>query len=180
MLFYRDPFFWALIGMLSLVGGGVIVSSRKFEKSVAYGAMIVTIFVLARGIIVLPICPQPRFAANGWNWFAGGAIFAMGLVFSIPALLIKPLTKPREHMELVTTGFYAIVRNPIYLGEVLWFLGWSVMFRSIIGLLLVPVWWLGLLLHTLVEEEAMEHALGEKYLAYKRKVRGRIIPGLPI
>ena len=180
MEFYRDPFFWALISMFSLVGGGVIVSSKKLGNSIVYGVVIVTLFVLARGILVLPVCPQPRFVANGWNWFVGGAIFVMGLIFSIPALWIKPLTKPHEHMELVTTGFYAIVRNPIYLGEVLWFLGWSLMFRSVIGLLLVPLWWLALLLHTLVEEEALENALGEKYLAYKRKVRGRIIPGLPI
>ena len=180
MVFYRDPFFWALISMFCLVGGGVIVSSKKLGNSVLYGAVIVTLFVLARGILALPVCPQPRFAANGWNWFVGGAIFVMGLIFSIPASSIKPLTKPHEHMELVTTGFYAIVRNPIYLGEVLWFLGWSIMFRSLIGLLMVPLWWLALLLHTLVEEEALENALGEKYLAYKRKVRARIIPGLPI
>jgi protein-S-isoprenylcysteine O-methyltransferase Ste14 len=180
MVIYRDPFFWALISMFALVGGGVIVSSKKLGNSVACGAVIVTVFVLARGILVLPLCPQPRFEAGGWQLLAGGAIFFAGLVFSIPALFIKPLTKPHEQMRLVTTGFYAIVRNPIYLCEVLWFCGWAIMFRSIIGLLLVPVWWAALLLHTLVEEEALEHALGEKYLAYKRKVRGRIIPGLPI
>lgn len=180
MIFYRDPFFWALIGMFSLVGGGVIVSSKKLGDSVISGAVIVTTFVLARGILVLPFCPQPRFVANGWNWFIGGAIFAVGLIFSVPALLIKPLTRPNEQTDLVTTGFYAIVRNPIYLGEVLWFCGWAIMFRSIIGLMLVPLWWIALLFHTLVEEEALERALGEKYLAYKRKVRGRIIPGLPI
>ncbi len=180
MVFYRDPFFWALISMFSLVGGGVIVSSKKLGDSVISGAVIVTTFVLARGILVLPFCPQPRFVANGWNWVVGGAIFTLGLIFSIPALSIKPLTKPHGQMELVTTGFYAIVRNPIYLGEVLWCCGWAIMFRSTIGLALVPLWWAALLLHTLVEEEALERALGEKYLVYKRQVRGRIIPGLPI
>jgi protein-S-isoprenylcysteine O-methyltransferase Ste14 len=180
MVFYQDPFFWALLSMLSLVGGGVIVSSKKLGNSVIPGAVIVTTFILARGILVLPFCPQPRFEAHGWNWSIGGAIFVMGLIFSIPALSIKPLTKPHGQMELVTTGFYAIVRNPIYLGEVLWFCGWAIIFRSIIGLMLVPLWWIALLFHTLVEEEALEQALGERYLSYKRKVRGRIIPGLPI
>lgn len=169
-----------MISMFCLVGGGVIVSHKKLGNSVLYGAVIVTIFVLARGILVLPFCPQPRFEANGWNWLVGGAIFVTGLVFSIPALSIKPLTKPHEQMKLVTTGFYSIVRNPIYLGEVLWFLGWAIMFRSIIGLALVPLWWAALLLHTLVEESSLERALGERYLGYKRKVKGRIIPGSPI
>ncbi|UCD19258.1 MAG: isoprenylcysteine carboxylmethyltransferase family protein [candidate division WOR-3 bacterium] len=179
MTFYQNPFFWAMIGMFCLVGGGVIVS-RKSGYSVLYGAVIVTVFVLARGVLVLPFCVQPRFEANGWHLFVGGLIFVIGLVFSLPALAIKPLTAPNEQMKLVTTGFYALVRNPIYLGEVLWCLGWSIMFRSIIGLALVPLWWTALLLHTLVEEESLERALGEKYLVYKRKVRGRIIPGLPI
>ncbi|UCF71182.1 MAG: isoprenylcysteine carboxylmethyltransferase family protein [candidate division WOR-3 bacterium] len=180
MTFYQNPFFWAMIGMFSLVGGGVIVSSRKSGYSVLYGAVVVTVFVLARGVLVLPFCIQPRFEANGWHLFVGGAIFVLGLIFSVPALAIKPLTAPNEQMRLVVTGFYALVRNPIYLGEVLWFLGWSIMFRSVIGLAIAPLWWMALLLHTLVEEDALERALGEKYLAYKRKVRGRIIPGLPI
>lgn len=180
MVFYRDPFFWAMIGMFSLIGGGVIVSSKKLGNSFVCGAVIVTIFVLARGILVLPFCPQPRFEAHVWHLFVGGAIFVTGLIFSIPALSIKPLTRPHEQMQLATTGFYAIVRNPIYLGEVLWFCGWAIMFRSVIGLALVPLWWVALLLHTFVEEDALERALGEKYLDYKKKVRGRIIPGLPI
>ena len=180
MVFYRDPFFWAMIAMFSLVGGGVIVSAKKPINSALFGSLIVTIFILARGILVLPFCPQPRFDTNGWHWFVGAAIFLAGLIFSTPALSIKPLTEPHRKMQLVTTGFYSIVRNPIYLGEVLWSLGWAIMFRSIIGLALVPLWWAALLLHTLVEEDALERALGEKYLDYKSKVKGRIIPGLPI
>lgn len=169
-----------MIGVFSLVGGGVIVSGKKVGNSVIYGILVVTIFVLARGILVLPFCPQPRFEAGGWHWFVGGAIFVTGLIFSLPAIYIKPLTNPHEQMRLVTTGFYSIVRNPVYLGEILWCLGWATMFRSIIGLALVPLWWAALVLHTLVEEDALERALGEKYLDYKRKVRGRIFPGLPI
>jgi len=179
-MFYQDPFFWAMIGMFSLVGGGVIVGTRKRVNSVFYGALIVIIFILARGVLVLPFCPQPRFDTNGWHWFVGVAVFLVGLIFSTPALSIKPLTEPHEEMRLVTTGLYSIVRNPIYLGEVLWPLGWAIMFRSVIGVALVPLWWAALLLHTLVEEDALERALGEEYLDYKRKVKGRIIPGLPI
>ena len=31
----------------------------------------------------------------------------------------------------------------------------------------------------IIEEESLERALGEPYRAYKQRVRGRIIPGLP-
>jgi protein-S-isoprenylcysteine O-methyltransferase Ste14 len=32
----------------------------------------------------------------------------------------------------------------------------------------------------LIEEESLEPAIGTKYVDYKKKVRGRIIPGIPI
>jgi len=54
------------------------------------------------------------------------------------------------------------------------------MLRSIIGVALVPVWWAGFLLIVLTEEQSLERALGQLYLDYKQRVRGRIIPGLPI
>lgn len=178
--FLHDPFFWALVSMFALVGGGVVLSHKKTGKHQLFGIIVVFLFVLGRGILVLPGCPQPRFESGGWHWFVGGIIFIGGLVFSIPVFFIKPLTPPNEQMMLVTTGFYRIVRNPIYLGEVLWCLGWAIMFRSIIGVALVPLWWLALLLHTLVEEEMLKRALGQPYINYAKKVRGRIIPGLPI
>jgi len=31
-----------------------------------------------------------------------------------------------------------------------------------------------------MEEQSMERSLGQAYLDYKRRVKGRIIPGLPI
>ena len=178
--FFYEPFFWALISMFCLVGGGVIVSGKKLGSSRLFAIMIVSTFIIGRAILVLPLCPQPRFEASGWQWFVGGIIFVSGLIFSIPALFIKPLTPPHKDMWFETGGFYALVRNPIYLGEILWFLGWAIMFRSVIGLALVPFWWCGLLFHTLVEEEILERTLGEKYLIYKRRVHGRIIPGLPV
>ncbi|UCD85696.1 MAG: isoprenylcysteine carboxylmethyltransferase family protein [Deltaproteobacteria bacterium] len=183
MMFFKDPFFWALISMFGLVGAGAQVGSKKLGKSQLFGIIVVVLFDLGRVMLTLPFCPQPRFEIDGWNWVVGGIIFATGCVFcipGIPGLYIKPFTGPDEKMNLKTTGFYGIVRNPIYLGEVIWFLGWAVMFRSIIGLALVPIWWIALLFIILIEETGLERELGQTYLEYKTKVRGRIIPGLPI
>jgi protein-S-isoprenylcysteine O-methyltransferase Ste14 len=54
------------------------------------------------------------------------------------------------------------------------------MFRSIIGVALIPLWWAGFLFVILVEEKSLERTLGQPYLDYKGRVKGRIIPGLPI
>jgi protein-S-isoprenylcysteine O-methyltransferase Ste14 len=180
MPFLKDPFFWAFISMFALVGCFQIVCVEKTGRHPLYGAIIVALFELGRGVLALPSLPQPRFETGGWQMAIGAVIFALGLVFSIPALTIKPFTGPDEKVSLKTTGFYSIVRNPIYLAEVLWCLGWSILFGSIIGVLLVSLWWAGLLSLIMVEEESLEREVGDPYLEYKRRVRGRILPGLPI
>jgi protein-S-isoprenylcysteine O-methyltransferase Ste14 len=72
------------------------------------------------------------------------------------------------------------VRNPIYLADILVSLGFAVMFRSIMGLALITVWWIAFLVLVLVEEKSLESALGKPYKDYRQTVKGRIIPGLPI
>jgi protein-S-isoprenylcysteine O-methyltransferase Ste14 len=116
----------------------------------------------------------------GLHWIIGGMILATGLFFGIPTFSIRPLTPPAPGMTLKTTGFYGIVRNPIYLAEQLWFIGLCIMFRSVIGLCTVPLWWLAFWLHILAEEKMLEDVLGEQYREYKKRVKGRMFPGLPI
>ena len=166
--------------MFALVGGGVVVSGNKPGRHPLFGILIVVIFILGRAFLVLPPVIQPRFEIGAWRWVFGGILFAAGLLFCLPALTIKPFTAPDECTELKTTGFYGIVRNPIYLGELLWCLGWAILFRSIVGVALLPFWWAALLFLSLIEEESLEREIGRPYIEYKKRVRGRIIPGLPI
>jgi len=180
MFVLRDPFFWAFIGMFGLLGGAAVVSGTSLRKYALLGFAIVMICDLARVILVLPLCPQPRFEMGHWNWIAGGIILAAALVFAFPAFSIKWWAAPDENMVLRTTGIYGIVRNPIYLADILFSLGLAIVFRSIMGIALIPLWWAGFLFLVLIEEESLERALGQSYLDYKRRVRGRIIPGLPI
>ena len=134
----------------------------------------------SRIMLVLPFCSQPRFEIAIWNWIIGGIILAIAVAVCIPALSINWRTAPDSKMVLKTTGIYGIVRNPIYLTDILFSLGFAVMFRSIIGIALLPIWWVAYLAIVLVEETSLERALGQRYLDYKQRVKGRIIPGLPI
>ncbi len=180
MSFLTDPLFWAFLSMFGLVMAGGVVGSKKVGQNPILGAFIVIIFDLGRFILVFPICEQPRFDIGIWHWIVGSAFFIVGLIFCLPAFDISPFTSPDKSVKLKKTGFYAIVRNPIYLGEILWCFGWAIMFESIIGIILVPFWWIGLLFHIILEEESLERELGSEYLEYTKKVKGRIIPGLPI
>ncbi|MFC1483293.1 methyltransferase family protein, partial [Candidatus Margulisiibacteriota bacterium] len=142
--------------------------------------VIVTLVTIGRVVLPLPFVSQPRFELWGLHWIVGGIILILGLfIGGIPTFSIKPLTPPKRNMKLKTKGLYGIIRNPIYLSEQLWFIGYCVIFQSLIGLCTVPLWWLAFLLHILAEEKMLEDVLGNKYRKYKKKVRGRMLPGLP-
>ena len=158
--FLNNPFLWALISMFTLVGACSVVGSRKIGSHPALGWIIVTILSLGRVILVLPSVEQPRFFLNGFNATIGIPIFVIGLCFALgPCFLIRPLNIAEEDMEFIAKSFYKYTRNPIYLGEILWCLGWSIIHGSIIGVALVPVWWSGFLFLILIEEESLERAI---------------------
>jgi protein-S-isoprenylcysteine O-methyltransferase Ste14 len=68
----------------------------------------------------------------------------------------------------------------MYLGEVLWTLGWSVMWGSVLGVAMVVVWWGAVLFHSILEEEHLQDRFGKDYQDYMERVPGRILPGLPV
>ena len=179
MFILTDPFFWAFVGMFGLLVGIALVSGTKLGQNALIGLITITICDFSRIILVLPFCLQPRFEIGIWNWVIGGIILSAALVFAVPALSINWRTAPDSKTVLKTTGIYGIVRNPIYLTDILFTLGFAVMFRSIIGIALIPIWWVAFLFLVLVEETSLERALGQRYLDYKQKVRGRIVPGSP-
>ena len=74
--------------------------------------------------------------------------------------------------ELVTRGPFRFSRNPIYLSFVLIFAGVGLMINSLWMLLLLPVVVFGLTWGIIIRDERfLEGIFGEKYLAYKARVR---------
>ena len=92
---------------------------------------------------------------------------------------LSPLVRVQRerNQQLVTTGVYAFVRHPMYLGALLMFLGAPLLMGSYVGV------GVGLLMIVLmavraVGEEKMLLQEFADYAAYKRKVRYRFIPFL--
>lgn len=174
------PFFWAFVSMFGLLVGIALVSGIELGQNALVGLATITVADCSRIILVLPFCLQPRFEMDMWNWVIGGSIVATAMALALPALSINWRTAPKDTMVLKTDGIYGVVRNPIYLADLLFSLGFAVMFRSVVGIALIPVWWAAFLSLVLVEEASLVRALGQPYLDYKQRVKGRIIPGLPI
>jgi protein-S-isoprenylcysteine O-methyltransferase Ste14 len=78
---------------------------------------------------------------------------------------------------LVTTGIYGVIRHPSYLGLLINSLGWSLAFRSGVGVLLTMLL-IPILLSRISAEENLLHAqFGDDYNTY-RSHTSRLIPGI--
>jgi protein-S-isoprenylcysteine O-methyltransferase Ste14 len=62
--------------------------------------------------------------------------------------------------------------------DILWPLGWSLVFGSLIGIALTPAWLLVIWALTHVEEEALVREYGETYRQFQARVP-RLFPRLP-
>jgi protein-S-isoprenylcysteine O-methyltransferase Ste14 len=108
------------------------------------------------------------FAAGGtlriWPVFVLGERFS-GLVAIQPG------------HTLVTSGIYGVIRHPSYLGLLVNSLGWSLAFRSGVGvlltMLLIPI----LLSRISAEEKLLRAQFGKEYKAYCSHT-SRLIPGI--
>ena len=78
---------------------------------------------------------------------------------------------------LVTSGVYGVIRHPSYLGLLINSLGWSLAFRSGVGvlltMLLIPI----LLSRISAEEDLLRTQFGDEYSAYCSHT-WRLIPGI--
>ncbi len=106
---------------------------------------------------------------------AGGAlrlwpVFVLGDRFS-GLVAIQP-----GH-TLVTSGIYARIRHPSYLGLLASALGWSLAFRSAVGVLLTALLLPPLLARIRSEEKLLRAHFGAAYDAYRART-SRLLPGI--
>ena len=106
---------------------------------------------------------------------AGGAlriwpVFVLGDRFS-GLVAIQPGHTP------ITTGVYGVIRHPSYLGSLVWALGWSLAFRSGLGLLLTALFIPPIVSRIRAEEALLRTQFGGEYRAYCART-SRLIPGV--
>jgi len=82
-----------------------------------------------------------------------------------------------ENHQLIRSGPYRIVRNPMYLGILAGMLGTAVVIGELRGFLAAAAVLTALLWKIKVEEEILSRYFGESYQTYKKGVKS-IIPFL--
>jgi len=84
---------------------------------------------------------------------------------------------PREKPEVISTGVFRMVRHPIYLGAILFYLGASLITMSIASAAFTMLIIVFYYLISRYEERILAEAFGDDYLEYKRKT-GMLLPKL--
>ncbi|HEX8952512.1 MAG TPA: methyltransferase [Polyangia bacterium] len=146
------------------------------------------VYLLAIGFIAwIALMPLD---AHRWRWtprmplaveLAGGALLVAAWLFLFRALadntFASPLVRIQDEREqrVTSTGVYAVVRHPMYLGAVLMFVGAPLLTGAasalVVALLLVIV----LVVRIRDEEKLLVDKLAG-YEEYRRRVRYRLVP----
>jgi protein-S-isoprenylcysteine O-methyltransferase Ste14 len=77
----------------------------------------------------------------------------------------------------VTTGIYATIRHPSYLGLLLTVAGWALVFRSGVGLIIAALFVPIILGRIRAEERLLASHFGAEYEAYRART-WHLIPGV--
>jgi protein-S-isoprenylcysteine O-methyltransferase Ste14 len=108
---------------------------------------------------------QPLYSGVGWSLAGAGA------AISVSAVRVASDVDLERPSTLISSGPYAISRNPMYIGWTLIYLGgalitgnaWMVASLPLVGGLIHP--------EVLREEHTLEKGFGEEYIRYRKSVR---------
>jgi protein-S-isoprenylcysteine O-methyltransferase Ste14 len=112
----------------------------------------------------------------------GVVLFALGGALRIwPVFVLgrrfSGLVAIQPGHTLTTSGVYAVIRHPSYLGLLVGSLGWGLAFRSGVGVLLAALLLPPLLARIRAEERLLHSQFGAEYDAYCART-SRLLPGL--
>ena len=133
---------------------------------------IISITISATGII-----PVITFANFQWIFILIGILcFIIGITLWLKAVIIDRLDAHIIKNELVTTGVYAYVRNPVYSAFMFVCTGVLLIYGNLVLLVLPIIYWgFMTVLMKLTEEKWLEDLYGKEYVQYRQRVN-RCIP----
>ncbi|HEY3797614.1 MAG TPA: isoprenylcysteine carboxylmethyltransferase family protein [Caulobacteraceae bacterium] len=157
---------------------GPAAEQRPVQRVIVVGLLLVSV-----AAFIVPSLDR-RFGwshAPVWVAVAGDALVAVSLWLSFRVFLANSFgaatVQVVEGQTVISTGPYAVVRNPMYSGAVLFFVGMALALGSwwalIPAALTIPAFsW------RLLDEEAFLADSLPGYRDYQAKVRWRLIPGV--
>lgn len=197
---------WALGGLAALFAhsraiallvvwcaGGLVLSIARPVRAHDATAVERESPLLLIGLLIVPLATAPlsAWAERSGLWplpggdalsWAGVALSGLGLAIRVAAISrlgsrFSPLVAVQREHALETSGLYAFVRHPGYLGSWLTLAGTVIAFGSAATIPLALVMTVLLELRIAREEALLARHFGDEYRAYRRRT-GRLFPGI--
>ena len=179
----------ALILFFVLLGGRAVMLRKKGIRAIVFAqtdksdflllpvflALAYTILACAFGLpaprwLVSPFWTNP---ASGWLGILLAAVSLTGFAMTLRSFgdSFRVGIDEKKPDKLVTTGMFAISRNPIYVCFLLFFLGQFLANPNVALAVVIPLLALAIHRQILREEAFLAPHYGEEYAAYRRRVR---------
>lgn len=178
---------WLLVGLVRVIPVHLRARTRRWGIPEILTFCELPVFLALTALLVTGRLPRPFTSSMSLVLAAFGTVLAFAGVF-VSVWAIATTVRRRvildaghfvkEEHPLITNGAYGFVRNPMYLGIMLLWLGIAVAFQSWVLLAVgaayvVPVLWF----YIRAEERMMASEFGAQFEAYARRV-GRLVPRL--
>lgn len=137
--------------------------------------MLFFIFIFSPSYFLYKKIEIPLGLSYPINIYLGILILVIGLALYIWTIMLFSQVEGTQApiaptQKLVTTGAFAISRNPMVTGVILFVLGLGIILNSLSFILIgfvIPISYL--IYIKLIEEKELEARFGEEYIAYKKK-----------
>ncbi|MBN1195404.1 MAG: isoprenylcysteine carboxylmethyltransferase family protein [Methanomicrobiaceae archaeon] len=144
---------------------------RRSSAGIVEIVVLIAVPVLCHYLIPVMIVIAPPYS------YTGAVVMLAGLGFMMWAARVFGLAGTGFRLReggsvLVTSGPFRYSRNPMYLGMLIWLIGFAVLLGSLV-VFVFPVLFFLLAESLLIpqEERRMEQMFGERFTGYRRRVR---------
>jgi protein-S-isoprenylcysteine O-methyltransferase Ste14 len=124
---------------------------------------------------------RPENALGLWSLPVGLLLFLAGTALSVWVLSVNPFAEVTVRIQtdrghrVITTGPYQYIRHPMYLGALIMFVGWPLLFASRLAFIPFSAVVVLLILRTALEDRTLTREL-PGYSDYAQRTRYRLIP----
>ncbi|MFX1561560.1 MAG: methyltransferase family protein, partial [Promethearchaeota archaeon] len=153
----------------------ILLAVLSFLYLTALTILYIWVPVLALDLIYIRIPLDTALLELLMNLGAGlnllGTVIFLTAFFNLGSSIRLLIPKEEERTQLMTNGWYAHSRNPLYLGLHIAMIGWVLIFPSILTILALAIFLVNQHFRIRLEEKFLEEQFGEKYRDYMKRVR---------
>lgn len=159
---------FCLIGLIIRTVYEILKKTDRIDPK----SKVVFVFVFVGMVLMLTswmfICPTDpsRILLPGFVKGVGLGVLIVGLGIALAALFQLRGLENIDH--LVTTGLFSKLRHPMYLGFILWILGWVIFTGAVVSFVFALAAIGCILFWRRLEEEKLVSDFGDEYLKYRK------------